>query len=153
MEMLKYLFEDLRLLIVGDGPDHERLETFAPAIKAGDSLRFLGIQPDLSGLYAGAAAVWIPTHADRGVQVALEAMQAGRPVVAARMPRLAEIVVDGETGFLVPAGDKVLLAKQTRKLFDDPQLAERMGQAGRRRLLEKFSQAAFQTRLLELIRA
>ncbi len=153
LEMLKYLFEDLRLLIVGAGPDRGRLMTFARAINAGDSLQFLGIQPDLSSLYAGAAAVWIPTHADRGVQVALEAMRAGRPVVAARQPRLAEIVVDGETGYLVPAGDKVLLAKQTRKLFDDPQLADRMGQAGRRRLLEQFSRAAFQSRLLELIRA
>jgi glycosyltransferase involved in cell wall biosynthesis len=153
LEILKYLFEDLRLLIVGDGPDADRLKAFASAIKAGKSLEFLGIQPDLSALYAGAAAVWIPAHADRGVQVALEAMQAGRPVVATQRPRLAEIVVDGETGFLVPAGDKVVLAKQTRKLLDDPQLAEQLGQAGRRRAAVHFAPAAFDARLLELMKA
>ena len=152
MEILKFLFEDLRLLIAGAGPDLARLLAFVHAIKSGESVQFLGIQPSLSRLYAGAGAVWIPSHADRGVQVALEAMRAGRPVVASRLPRLAEIVVEGETGFLVPVGDKVALAKQTRKLFDNPQLAERMGQAGRQRVVEHFSRAPFQARLLELLR-
>jgi glycosyltransferase involved in cell wall biosynthesis len=151
LEILKYLFEDLRLLIVGDGPDRERLQDFARAIRTGDSTHFLGMQPDLAALYAGASVVWIPSRADRGVQVALEAMQAGRPVVATRQPRLAEIVVENETGFLVPVDDKVMLAKQTRKLLDDPKLAESMGAAGRRRALEHFSQETFVPKLLELL--
>jgi glycosyltransferase involved in cell wall biosynthesis len=53
----------------------------------------------------------------------------------------------------VPAGDKVVLAKQTRKLLDDPQLAEQLGQAGRRRAAVHFAPAAFDARLLELMKA
>jgi glycosyltransferase involved in cell wall biosynthesis len=151
LEILKYVFEDLQLVIAGDGPDRERLEDFARAIEATQVVHFVGVRPNLASLYAGAAAVWVPSQTDRGARVALEAMQAGRPVVASSWPRLAEIVIDGETGFLTPAGDKVALAKQTRKLLDDPQLAEQMGQAGRRRVAEHFSFERYMTNLQRLL--
>jgi glycosyltransferase involved in cell wall biosynthesis len=151
LEILKYLFDDLHLVIAGDGPDRQRLQDFVRAIDAEAAVHFLGVLPDLHALYAGAAAVWIPSHADRGAQVALEAMQAGRPIVASRRPRLAELVVDGETCFLAPPGDKVVWAKQTRKLLDDPSLGARLGQAGRRRVAELFSADAYVARLSELL--
>ena len=53
-------------------------------------------------------------------------MAAARPVVASRLPGLAEIVREGETGFLVPPSDKVALARQTRLLLDDPALRRRL---------------------------
>jgi glycosyltransferase involved in cell wall biosynthesis len=68
-------------------------------------------------------------------------MAAGRPVVASRLPELTEIIVDGETGFLVPPGDKTALARQTRRLLEDADLARRLGEAGRRRAAECFSLA------------
>ena len=151
LEILKYVFEDLQLVIAGSGPDRERLQEFARAIEATQVVHFVGLRPNLASLYAGAAAVWIPSQSDRGARVALEAMRAGRPVVASRRPRLAEIVIDGETGFLTPVGDKVALAKQTRKLLDDPQLAEQMGQAGRRRVAEHFSFEQYLTNLQKLL--
>jgi len=133
------------------GPDRERLQHFTQAIEAEATVHFLGVRADLDSMYANAAAVWIPSLVDRGVRVALEAMQAGRPVVASKQPRLTEIVVDGETGFLVPKGDKVALAKQTRKLLDDPQLALQMGQAGRRRVEEHFGPQAYITSLQDIL--
>ena len=147
LEILKYVFEDLHLVIAGAGPDRERLEDFARAIEAEGVVHFVGVRPNLASLYAGAAAVWVPSQGDRGARVALEAMHAGRPVVASRRPRLAEVVIDGETGFLTPVGDKVALAKQTRKLLDNPQLAEQMGLAGRRRVAEHFSFEQYMTSL------
>jgi glycosyltransferase involved in cell wall biosynthesis len=75
------------------------------------------------------------------VGAALEAMAVGRPVVASRLPDLAEIVVEGETGFLVEPNNKAALARQTRLLLDDPLRRQRMGESGRQRVREKFTVA------------
>ena len=66
-------------------------------------------------------------------------MAAGRPLVAARLPAVAELVNDGATGFLVAPGDKEALARQTRLLFDDGQLAQKLAEAGRRHVIEEFN--------------
>ena len=151
LEILKYVYEDLNLIIVGTGPDRERLEAFTRAVRTGSSVRFLGSQAELGPLMSGAVALWIPSHVDRGVQPALEAMRAGLPVVASRKPRLTEIILDGETGLLAPAGDKIAFAKMTRKLLDDTQFAGRLGQAGRKRVREHFSAEPTIAKLLEML--
>jgi glycosyltransferase involved in cell wall biosynthesis len=69
-------------------------------------------------------------------------MRAGRPVVAARWPGLAEVVADGVTGHLVPADDKAALARQTRPLLDDAERRLRLGEAGRRRAADRFGVGA-----------
>jgi glycosyltransferase involved in cell wall biosynthesis len=146
-QILHYVFEDLHLCIAGAGPDRQRLRHFARAIEAGTAVHFLGARSELDSVYAQAVAVWVPSQADRGARVALEAMRSGKPVVASRQPTLAEVIIDGETGLLVPKGDKVALAKQTRKLLDDPQLAKQMGEAGRRRVAEHFGAEVYVERL------
>lgn len=151
LEILKYVYEDLKLLIVGTGPDRERLEAFARAVRTGQSVQFLGAQPELGPMMSGAVALWITSRADRGVQSALEAMRAGVPVVASRTPRLSEVIVDGETGLLAPAGDKIAFAKQTRKLLDDPSFARKLGEAGRGRAREQFSRESTIAKLLEML--
>jgi len=70
--------------------------------------------------------------------VAMEAAAAGLPVVASAHGGVAEVVRDGETGLLVPPGDASALAAAVRVLADDPELAARMGEAGRRRVEEHF---------------
>jgi glycosyltransferase involved in cell wall biosynthesis len=71
--------------------------------------------------------------------VLLEAMAAGRPIVASRVATIPEVVVDGETGLLVPAGDPLALAEALAQLADQPALATRFGEAGRERLRRQFS--------------
>jgi len=71
--------------------------------------------------------------------VAVEAMACGRPVIATRVGGLQEIVVDGETGFLVDPGDSEGFAQKLELLMDDPELRARMGQKGRERALENFT--------------
>jgi glycosyltransferase involved in cell wall biosynthesis len=66
-------------------------------------------------------------------------MAAGRPVIATRLPDLAEIVAEGVAGCLVPPGDKTELARQTRFLLNDPDRRLAYGEAGRRRAVEDFS--------------
>jgi glycosyltransferase involved in cell wall biosynthesis len=93
------------------------------------------VQPLLSQ----AEVVWVPSHAPAGINAALEAMAVSRPVVASRLPELAEVVSDGETGLLFPSGDKAALARQTRVLLDDPDRRRRMGEAGRERVETFFT--------------
>lgn len=150
LDILKYLFENLHLLLIGDGLDRGRLEQFVRALGAEEYVHFLGYQPDVAALFGSCELVWVPSRRHGGVQVALEAMAAGRPVVASRLPALAEIVIDGKTGFLIDPGDKVALARKTRLLLDDPQRARQMGEAGRQRVEQEFTAGRFVDRFARL---
>jgi glycosyltransferase involved in cell wall biosynthesis len=149
-DILKYLDENLQLILAGDGSDRGRLEQFVHAIQATASIHFLGRLDNVGTLLARAEVVWVPSRAKGGINVALEAMAAGRPVVASRVPGLAEVVGDGETGFLVPPEDKVALARQTRLLLEDAALRRRLGEAGRQRAASQFAAADMVRRYAEL---
>jgi glycosyltransferase involved in cell wall biosynthesis len=149
-DILKYLFETLHLVLLGTGSDRLRLEQFVRAIKATGNIHFLGSQADVPSALAQAEVVWVPSRVESGIQVALEAMAVGRPVVASQLPGLAELVVEGETGFLVPPRDKVALARQTRLLLDDAALRQRLGDAGRRRAESLFTAAGWAERVGEV---
>jgi glycosyltransferase involved in cell wall biosynthesis len=82
--------------------------------------------------------------------VALEAMERARPVIAAEIGGLGELVRDGETGFLVPPGEAEPLTEAIVRLASDLDLARRMGDAGRQRALSRFQQT-FCTERTELL--
>jgi glycosyltransferase involved in cell wall biosynthesis len=136
--ILGFLFPDLYLLLVGEGPERERLDRLAAGLFP-ERMISLGSLPDYGKVLGRAEVVWVPSLKPRGYNVALEAMAAGKPVVASRLPGLTEIVQDAETGYLIPVGDKVSLARKTRLILDDPNVRLRMGEAGRRRARERFS--------------
>jgi glycosyltransferase involved in cell wall biosynthesis len=136
--ILRFLYDDLRLLLIGAGPDRARLEEFARSTNCLPRVHFLGERADGPSLLAHAEVVWATDLADGGVNVVLEAMAAGRPVIATRQPGLAEVIVNGQTGFLVPPGNPAELARQARTLLDDPALGERLGSAGRQRVAQHF---------------
>jgi glycosyltransferase involved in cell wall biosynthesis len=138
-DILRHLYDDVHLVVVGDGPDRCRVEQFARQIGVRNHVHFVGRCDDTASLLQRAEVVWVPSLRGGGVCAALEAMAAGRPVVASRLPDLAEIIVDGETGFLVEPNNKAALARQTRFLLDDPPRRHRMGEAGRRRAREHFT--------------
>jgi glycosyltransferase involved in cell wall biosynthesis len=152
-DILKHLYENVHLLLIGEGSARPRLEQFVRSIGAGAGVHFVGRQMDVSALLFHADVVWAPSRIDTGGNVALEAMAAGRPVVAFRVPTLAEIVADGETGFLVPRGDRIGLGRQTRLLLDQPELARRMGEAGKERVSRQYSAAAMVERFMQLYSA
>lgn len=141
--ILRYLFADLHLIFIGSGPDRPRLEQFARTLGGPRQVHFLGYQADAAALLGSGDMVWIPSRKHGGVNVALEAMAAGRPLVASRLPALAEVIRDGETGFLIDPGDKVALARKTRCLLDDPKRGQQMGEAGRQRAARYFAAAQF----------
>jgi glycosyltransferase involved in cell wall biosynthesis len=149
-DVLRRLYSDLHLVLVGAGSERPRLEQFVQAIRMGQQVHFMGDPPDLATLLARAEVIWVPSRAEGGFNVALEAMAAARPVVASRLPGLAEIVADGQTGLLVPAGDKAALARQTRLVLDDPVRGRGLGEAGRQRVRQHFAAADLVRRHAEL---
>jgi glycosyltransferase involved in cell wall biosynthesis len=80
----------------------------------------------------------------------LEAMQFRKPVVATAAPGTTEVVVDGETGLLVPVGNTMLLARAIRDVVRDKTLASRLGEAGRARVAACFRADTMVTRFAEL---
>jgi glycosyltransferase involved in cell wall biosynthesis len=138
-DILNYLYDNLHLALIGSGPYRGRLEAFVHAIQCAARVHLIGPQPEVLPLMAQADVVWVPGRTRSGANAALEAMAAGRPLVAARLPAVAELVNDGATGFLVPPGDKGALARQTRLVLDDGRLAQKLGEAGRRHVIEEFN--------------
>jgi glycosyltransferase involved in cell wall biosynthesis len=133
-DILKYAVPELQLVIVGDGPDRDRLRQFMRRVHrawGGEFVHLLPARTDAAALLPRADVVWVPSRTDCGRQVLLEAMAAGRPVAASALPGLAALVRDRVTGLLTPKGDPPTLTRQTRQLLDDPELARRLGDAAR----------------------
>jgi len=95
----------------------------------------------------------LPSSAEGLPLVVLEAMAAGKPVVAAAVGGVPELVVDGETGLLVPAGDLDALQRALTDLLADPERARRLGEAGRARVRASFSATAASERILKIYEA
>src|SRR6185437_11580975 len=140
-DILRHHYNDVHLVLAGEGADRPRVEWFARQLGVIDHVHFLGAVADPAPLLQRAEVVWVPSLQGGGVGAALEAMAAGRTVIASRCPDLAEVIVDGETGFLVEPDDKAALARQTRLLLDDPDGRQRWCAAGRQSVAEHFSVA------------
>jgi glycosyltransferase involved in cell wall biosynthesis len=130
-DLLRYMVDDLRLVIVGPG-DRTALSRFARGLNpVGGRIFFLPPRLNTAALLGRADVVWVPSRSPCGRQVVLEAKAAGRPVVASALPALASLIAESQTGMLTPPGDPRELAKKTRSLFQEPELAERIGSAAR----------------------
>lgn len=130
---------DACLCLVGDGPDRGGTEDLAYELGIVRDCLFLGYQDDVAPFYAAFDALVLPS-ANEGTPVsAIEALAGGRPVVATRVGGIPDVVRDGVDGFLVEPGDVDALADRLGRLAADPDLARRMGEAGRKRVLERYS--------------
>ncbi|MDX6465111.1 MAG: hypothetical protein QOI27_151 [Gaiellaceae bacterium] len=133
---------ELQLDIAGRGPLEPALKAFARELGIADSVHFLGQVNPIQTAIERAAVVVVPSMGEGFGMVALEAMERGRPVIAAEIGGLGELVLDGETGVLVPPGEAEPLRAAIVRLAGDLDLARRMGEAGRRRALDRFLQAS-----------
>lgn len=132
---------DALLLLVGDGADRAGLETQAFALGLARHCLFLGYQEDVAPWYAACDVVAL-TSANEGTPVAIiEALAAGRPVVATDVGGVPDVVADGVDGFLVEPGDTAALAERLELLARDDDRRRQMGENGRRRALERYAVA------------
>ena len=145
----RYLFEaaallkmhglNVRYAIAGDGSRRAQLEADVARLGLIDQVRFLGFITDPLGFFASVDLLAMPSLYEGLGVAALEAMAAGRPVVATRVGGLPESVVDGTTGFLVPPRNPAALAEAITKFIQSPSLAQKMGSSGRERVRQQFS--------------
>ena len=130
----------LTLDLAGRGVLAPALVALVRELDLGDAVRFLGFVSPIQTAIERAAVVVVPSLGEGFGLVALEAMERARPVIAARIGGLGELVVDAETGVLVPPAEVEPLARALAKLAGDPGRAAKMGQAGRRRALTAFAE-------------
>ncbi len=131
---------DLELDIAGRGPLEPALKALAQELGVDDSIRFLGHVSPIQAAIEQVQIVVVPSMGEGFGMVALEAMERARPVIAAAIGGLGELVRHEETGLLVPPGEAEPLRDAIVRLASDHELAARLGEAGRRRALGRFLQ-------------
>ena len=142
------------LLLAGEGEHRSALERRARELGLGDrQVRFLGRASagQVRFLLEHARALVVPSTYEGMPLVVLEAMAAGLPVIASRVSGIPEVVVDGETGWLVPCEDPRALAGALEEALADVRTARARGEAGRRRVEERFRPAHAAARWEELV--
>jgi glycosyltransferase involved in cell wall biosynthesis len=128
-----------RLCLVGDGPDRDHVERRAHELGVMRETLFLGYQEDVAPYYAAFDAFVLSSGNEGTPVTTIEALAAGRPVVATRVGGVPDVVRDGEDGFLVDPGDVEELAERLATLAGDAELRERMGAAGREHVLPRYA--------------
>lgn len=160
----------VRLILVGGGPEEERLRAEAKVCGVGDRVHFAGFRSDVYGILKEVDA-FVLSSLEEGVPVVvLEAMACSLPVIATEVGGVPDLVVNGETGFLVPPAERwrdssngdarvarsdeatstasvQALAAAMSELATDPTLRDELGRNGRRRALERFELDAVVSRL------
>lgn len=137
-------------LLVGDGQDLSRLRIEAARLGLADNIIFAGHVREMADVYRAMDLVVLPSESEGMPNVALEAMVFGKPVVATRVGGVPEVVVDGETGLVVPSGDPRALGEAMIRVLGDGEAAARLGRAGLRRALTQFDPKTRTERILGL---
>lgn len=138
-DLLRVLHDNLRLLVIGDGPERSMLERFARLASDLDHVRLLGHRDDVWRIMPHLDVLWNGDAAGGQSNAVMEAMAAGVPVVASDVPANGELIVHGESGFLVPIAGRAARARATDQIFNDPGLKSRLGAAAKQRMLKHFS--------------
>ena len=141
MGIVRNTVPEVRCLVAGAGAEKAALEEQIEGLNLSGSVTLLGFRADATSLMAAADIFVLPSLAEPFGLVLLEAMALGRPVVATRAGGPLEIVVDGETGFLVPPSSPDALAEAVKRLIADPAAGRRLGENGLARFEQRFTAA------------
>lgn len=129
----------IKFLLIGEGPDLQHLKNQAGLLGVQDQFLAVGYQSDPQSYMELMDVFLVPSAHEGFGLVAVESMLAGLPVIASRVGGLKDVVVDGETGFLVPPRSPGSIAEKIQILIDQPQLRKQMGEKGRQRALQHFT--------------
>lgn len=151
-------FPGTLFLLVGEdlaegGAYEQRLRTLTQGLGVAESVRFLGRRRDVMTVLSAADLLVLPSTIEGLPLVVLEAMAAGKPVVATPVGGNPELVADGETGTLIPTHDQERLAEAILRHLSDAELSTRMGERAREVVRERFSMASMMERTFEVYRS
>jgi len=130
---------EMRFVVAGRGSRGRELHRMAAEIGLRGRVEFLGYVAATAPVLTALDVVVVPSFSEAAGLIAAEALALQVPVVASRVGGLPEIVVDGETGLLVPPGDDAAIATAVARLLDDPELARRLAAAGAQRVSERLT--------------
>ena len=143
-ELVRTIHPQAHLLIFGDGPDRIRLERFARLATDSDGIRFVGFCSQWRELLTHVDVFW---HVANSLPAGLEAMAAKVPVIASDNSTNRDLIEEGYSGYLVPWDKRALWARNTLQLFEERELATKVGAAGAqvasKRFADKIMLAAF----------
>ena len=130
---------NFKLLIVGDGCERSRLENEVDTLGLRECVEFMGVRKDIASILRQ-LDIYVLSSISEGISLTLlEAMSCSLPVVATDVGGNSEVVIDGETGFIVPARHPELLATKILAMINDNDLRIKMGKSGRERIIKCFS--------------
>jgi len=138
-DLLKVIRDDVHLLVIGDGPLRRRIERFRYLMRIEDKVHLLGHRDDVPRLMPHFDVLWLASGYEGLPNSVMEAMSHAVPVVATNIPGNRDLIEHGKTGYLVSVGDRAAFARWTQKILDDPQLAQRLGQAGQEKIRREFT--------------
>ena len=131
---------DTHFLFVGDGPMYDELIAELEKENIKDNFHFAGLVPPdaVASCIAQAELLWHLSLHEGLPRAVVQALAVGIPAVGFALDGTPEVVINGETGFTTPAEDIDMVAEYTAKLLDDPEMRQRMGSAGKAKVLEQF---------------
>jgi glycosyltransferase involved in cell wall biosynthesis len=141
-DLLRVLHNNLRVLVIGDGPLRAQLEEYARLASDLEHIRFLGAGNDVWRIMPHLSVLWNASENTGQSASILEAMAAGVPVIASDTPANRELIVDNDCGFLIPLGTRAgraARARQTDRIFTNPELAARVAKNAQARIANTFS--------------
>jgi glycosyltransferase involved in cell wall biosynthesis len=139
IKFVKESYPQVRCLLIGDGSMRSELEKKAQQLGVEKNVLFLGTCEQVEKYLQISDLLTITSDAESFSLAILEAMSVGLPVVSTRCGGPEDIVVDQQTGFLVPLGDSLAFAEKIILLLSNPELGKQMGKIGRRRVIDHFS--------------
>jgi N-acetyl-alpha-D-glucosaminyl L-malate synthase BshA len=136
---VKQDLENVRLIMVGDGPERAAVKYHAEQLGVGADTIFVGKKANIAD-YLGVSDVFLlPSELESFGLAALEALACEVPVIATRIGGIPEVVTDGETGFLSDIGDTAKMSRDTLRLLVDDDLRRSFGEKGRQQAIERYS--------------
>jgi glycosyltransferase involved in cell wall biosynthesis len=141
-DLLRVLHDNLRVLVIGDGPLRDSLTEYARKASDLDHIQFLGAGSDLWRILPHLDVLWDGSENTGQSSAILEAMAAGVPVVSSDSPVNRALVIHGETGYLIPLGTRsgrAARARHTHEIFTKAELSARLAAGSRCHVKEHFS--------------
>ncbi|MCA9047259.1 MAG: glycosyltransferase, partial [Planctomycetaceae bacterium] len=149
-QLLQQVMENVRLVLIGDGPERNALAEFAKGLGCRDLIVFAGHQPRAMQYLQQLDVFCLPSSFEGMSNSLMEAMAAGVPVVASDIEANRELIEHNVTGLVVPVGNGVELTRALRRLLQDQQLCHRLSSAARRLISERHTVELLVRRHMEL---